>query len=114
MISKSYRYKILVFFALIITVQSYGKVKLPKLISDGMVLQRNTEIRIWGWASVGEEVTIHFIDSEYKTLSDKEGNWSVNLPKLTAGGPFEMQIMGSNSIVLHDVMIGDVWVCSGQ
>jgi sialate O-acetylesterase len=89
-------------------------VKLPRLISDGMVLQRNARIQIWGWADEGEHITIHFIGKPFKTTADKNGEWRITLPKLDAGGPYSMEIMGKNRIILNDVLIGDVWVCSGQ
>ena len=91
-----------------------GQIRLPKLISDGMVLQRDVKIKIWGWAAKDEKVSVHFINSNYNTTADDKGNWSILLPKLKAGGPFEMHVDASNSITIHDIMIGDVWVCSGQ
>lgn len=92
----------------------YGEVRLPILISDGMVLQREVGVKIWGWASEGERISIDFIDSTYTTVADGSGNWHVVLAKLNAGGPYEMNITASNSITIRDIMIGDVWVCSGQ
>ncbi|TFF37524.1 sialate O-acetylesterase [Mucilaginibacter psychrotolerans] len=88
--------------------------RLPQLVSDGMVLQRNTNIKIWGWGSPGERVKIAFIGKSFKTLVGDDGQWSVTLPKIKAGGPYQMDIDGSNHIVLKDVLIGDVWFCSGQ
>ncbi|GHA36843.1 9-O-acetylesterase [Salinimicrobium marinum] len=92
----------------------FGQVKLPKLINDGMVLQRNSDIKIWGWASKEESISIFFLDKEYNTVADNNGKWSVSLNDLKAGGPFQMQIKGSNSIQLEDIYIGDVWLASGQ
>jgi sialate O-acetylesterase len=89
-------------------------VKLPKLISDGMILQRDAKVKIWGWASPGEKITIHFINSIYNTAANENGEWEVLLPELKAGGPFTMNINASNSISINDILIGDVWVCSGQ
>jgi sialate O-acetylesterase len=79
-----------------------------------MVLQRNTDIKIWGWASPNEAVNIQFIKSNYKTNADEKGEWSITFPKLKPGGPYEMYINASNSITIKDILIGDVWVCSGQ
>ncbi len=105
---------IIVLLLFVITTSTFSQVKLPRLISDGMVLQRDADVKIWGWASKGEEISIRFINSTYKTVADNNGDWSIVLPKLNAGGPYEMQIDASNSITIHDVMVGDVWVCSGQ
>jgi sialate O-acetylesterase len=91
-----------------------ANVKLPVLISDGMVLQRDTKINIWGWASPGEKVRVKFIDKTFSTVTGRDGNWKVTLPPMKAGGPYTMEIKGKNSIAIKDILIGDVWFCSGQ
>ena len=91
-----------------------AQIKLPKLISDGMVLQRNTTLKIWGWASTNETVNINFKGEIYTTVADTEGNWHVKIPAQKAGGSYEMKIKGKNEITIHDILIGDVWICSGQ
>lgn len=91
-----------------------GQVRLPRLISDGMVLQRDAKVRIWGWASINERISIHFADSTYGTKADSYGHWNVVLSRLGAGGPYTMSINGSNALTVNNIMIGDVWVCSGQ
>ena len=101
-------------FSFLISITAYSQVRLPKLISDGMVLQRDADVNIWGWASKNENISIHFIDSTYNTTADSNGEWNVLLSKLKAGGPYEMQINAGNAITINDIMIGDVWVCSGQ
>jgi len=88
-----------------------AKVRLPRLISDGLVLQRDVPLKIWGWADPSEKVKIEFLGKTYQTKADKQGNWKVELPALTAGGPFSMKV---NEIEIHDILIGDVWLCSGQ
>lgn len=88
-----------------------AKVKLPALVSDGMVLQRDQKLKIWGNADAGEKVEVNFINKKYKTTADQNGNWKITLPKQNAGGPFKMTI---NEIALKDIFIGDVWVASGQ
>ena len=88
-----------------------AKVKLPALVSDGMVLQRDQKLKIWGNADAGEKVEVNFINKKYKTTADQKGNWEISLPKQNAGGPFKMTI---NEITLKDIFIGDVWVASGQ
>lgn len=88
-----------------------AKVKLPALVSDGMILQRNQKLKIWGYADAGEKVTVKFLNKTYSTTADNSGNWNIMLPELKAGGPFVMTI---NDITLKDILIGDVWVASGQ
>ncbi len=88
-----------------------AKVKLPALVSDGMILQRNQKLKIWGYADAGEKVNVKFLNKTYSATADNNGNWNVMLPELKAGGPFVMTI---NDITLKDILIGDVWVASGQ
>jgi len=92
----------------------YANIKLPKLISDGLVLQRNTKIPLWGWASPGERVTISFKGKNYRTNADKDGKWNITLPKMSAGGPYTMTFNGDNTVEVKDILIGDVWLCTGQ
>ncbi|MEO2127166.1 MAG: sialate O-acetylesterase [Christiangramia sp.] len=91
-----------------------AQVELPKLVSNGMVLQRDAEVRLWGWASPGEAVRINFKDQQYQATASENGDWEIRLKDLKAGGPYQMQIAASNQIVLDSVYIGDVWLCSGQ
>lgn len=88
-----------------------AKVRLPALVSDGMILQRNQKLKIWGYADAGEKVNISFLNKTYSATADNSGNWNIMLPELKAGGPFVMTI---NDITLKDILIGDVWVASGQ
>jgi sialate O-acetylesterase len=91
-----------------------ANVRMPLLFSDGMVLQRNKEIPVWGWADANEKVTIHF-NKQTKTIqADNKGKWMVKLAAEKAGGPFELSITGKNRIVIKDVLVGEVWICSGQ
>ena len=94
--------------------KSYGNVKLPSLIKDSMVLQRDTKIKIWGWAQASEKITISFLKKKFKTIADKDGKWTVLLSPQNAGGPYEMKIKGNNEIIIKEILIGDVWFCSGQ
>lgn len=89
-------------------------VKPNGLISEGMVLQQKTKVRVWGTADAGEKVTVKFRDQEASAEPDKDGRWSVQLDSKEAGGPFPMSIQGKNKIELKDVLVGEVWVCSGQ
>lgn len=92
----------------------HADVKLPSIVGDHMVLQRDTKLNIWGWADPGEKVSVTFLDKTHKTKADQDGNWSVSLKPIAAGGPYTMTIEGNNSLTLEDIMIGDVWLCSGQ
>ena len=110
----SKRNTFIIFFLVFISVISFGQVKLPKLINDGMVLQRSAKVKIWGWASGNENVSVNFLGSTYQTKADENGNWDIELSDLKAGGPYKMVINASNSITINDIMVGDVWICSGQ
>ena len=102
----------LILFILPVFVQA--NVKLPVLVSDGMVLQRDTKIVIWGWASPGEKVQVKFNKKTVNTVTDSEGNWKISLPPMKPGGPYSMEVKGNNTIMINDILIGDVWFCSGQ
>jgi sialate O-acetylesterase len=92
----------------------YSQVKLPRLVRDSMILQRDTRLKIWGWASAGEKINVKFNRKTYKATTDPAGKWSVTLPAMKAGGPFTMDISGKNKITLKEILVGDVWFCSGQ
>lgn len=94
--------------------KSFDGIRLPRLLSDGMVLQRDADIRIWGWAAAGGNVTVSFSGKSYSTLADSNGKWFVTLPPMEAGGLYHMEITAGNSIAINNILIGDVWVCSGQ
>lgn len=89
-------------------------VTLPAIVGDNMVLQRDMWLRVWGWAAPDENVSVSFAGQMVSTRAHASGNWSVRLRPIPAGGPFDMTIAGSNTIVLHNILIGEVWVCSGQ
>ena len=88
-----------------------AKVSLPQLFQSGMVLQRGKVIPVWGKAEAGEQVTVCFNKKQFSTTADANGNWRVDLPKMKAGGPYELRI---NNLELRDILIGDVWLLSGQ
>ena len=88
-----------------------GKVSLPQFFQSGMVLQRGKQIPIWGKAEAGELVTVRFNKKQYATTADLDGNWRINLPKMKAGGPYTMTV---GDLVLTNILIGDVWLLSGQ
>ena len=88
-----------------------SKVTLPQLFQSGMVLQRSKPIPIWGKADANEQITITFRKKKFLTTADSNGLWRIDLPKQKAGGPYTLAI---NDVVLTDVLVGDVWLCSGQ
>ncbi len=88
-----------------------AKVKLPTLISDGMVLQREKKLCIWGNADPKENVEIIFQKKKYETTTDSSGCWEIQMPPMKAGGPYTMTV---NDITINNILIGDVWLCSGQ
>jgi sialate O-acetylesterase len=94
--------------------EAAAQVRLPHLVSDGMVLQRDADVRIWGWARPGEAVAVNFLGKAYPATTGPDGKWAVKLPHLKAGGPYEMSIKASNQLVVKDILVGDVWLCSGQ
>jgi sialate O-acetylesterase len=96
---------------LLLSFSAFADVKLPSLVSNGMVLQRDIPVKIWGWANPGEKVTVSFKGKKIRTSADAMGNWSATLPATPAGGPYEILV---NEIRLQDVLFGDVWLCSGQ
>lgn len=89
-------------------------VTLPYLIADRMVVQRGLPVHIWGKADPGEIVAVAFRGNQRRSTADALGRWSVHLPPGDAGGPFEMTVRGSTAHTLKDVLVGDVWVASGQ
>ena len=102
---------ILVFFC---SLSASAQVKLPSLIRDSMILQRDAKINIWGWATAGEKVSVRFNNKTYKTVTSQDGKWKLQLPSTKAGGPYTMHIDATNHITLKDILVGDVWICSGQ
>src|SRR5580704_6834286 len=87
---------------------------LPHLFSDHMVLQREAEIRVWGWADPGESISVSLGTNTGQTSADADGRWRLTLPAMHAGGPFVLRVKGKKTIVFRDVMLGEVWVASGQ
>src|SRR3954451_8559159 len=91
-----------------------AEVRLPKILSSHMVLQRDRPMHFWGWADPDEKVTVTLDGQTAETAADKLGKWSLYLPSHAAGGPFRVDVKGSNALTVDDVMIGDVWFASGQ
>jgi sialate O-acetylesterase len=99
---------------LLLAATGFAEVKLPKVLSDHVVLQRDAPIHIWGWADPGEQVTVSLLSQKQTTTGDGLGKWSVYLAPQSAGGPYTVTVQATNTITLSDVLIGDVWFASGQ
>ena len=93
---------------------AHADVKLPAVFSDHMVLQREMAAPVWGTASAGEAITVSIDGQTQSTKANNEGNWSLKLKPLKAGGPHTLSVVGSNSVEFKDVLVGDVWIGSGQ
>jgi len=108
------------FFSVLIicglSVQSYSQIKLPSIFSDNMVLQQNSEATVWGWGDPGSEIKISgsWSKDTVKAKISNQSAWKVKLKTPAAGGPFTISIKGNEEVVLKNVMIGEVWICSGQ
>lgn len=99
---------------MMIALSAWGDVKLNGVFTDHMVLQRGEKTPVWGTAEPGETVTVSILNQKQSTQADSEGNWRVDLQNLAPCGPHELIISGRNTLTLRDVLIGDVWLCSGQ
>ena len=96
-------------------ISANGKVLLPQILSSNMVLQRDQTVTIWGFANAGERITVKFAGQTRKVTTGESGNWSVELkPLKTSWKPQSMTISGTNKIVLTNILVGEVWLCSGQ
>ena len=91
-----------------------GDVKLPSIFADHMVLQQNAVDPVWGWAAPGETVTVTIADQQQHAVADSQGKWKLELSNLKPGTPQALTIEGKNKIVINDVLVGEVWLCSGQ
>ena len=106
-----------ILFALSLTCSfsTYSQLKTSRLFSDGMVLQRDAEVPVWGWGDKGEKVTVEFNGQKYTTKADRKGAWKIILSATSAGGPYSMKVTGKkNTVTVKNILAGDVWLCSGQ
>src|SRR5690606_37023566 len=85
----------------------------PAIFSDGMVLQQDARLPVWGWAEDGEEIRITLQEQEV-TVVAAGGHWRAELAPVVAGGPYEMTIHGKNEITIRDILAGENWICGGQ
>ncbi|MEO7530475.1 MAG: sialate O-acetylesterase [Sediminibacterium sp.] len=106
----------LVFTALAVCCFSFAfaEVHPAKIFSDSMVLQRGISIPVWGWADKGEKISIQFNKQNKTVITAADGKWRINLDVEKEGGPYQLVIRGNNTISFKDVLVGDVWICSGQ
>src|SRR5690349_7028745 len=91
-----------------------AEVRLPAIIGDNMVLQQGVKVRIWGNAKPGERVIVTLKDKSASAVADAQGRWQVWLEPLKAGGPLELTVKGDNVVNVKNVLVGEVWLCSGQ
>ncbi|QKG56112.1 hypothetical protein GKZ68_05320 [Hymenobacter sp. BRD128] len=100
---------------LLVASRAHAAVRLPALVGSHMVLQRARPVPVWGWAAPGEKVSVTFRGKTYPaSLPDGSGRWQATLPASPAGGPYTVTVKGQNTITLTDVLVGDVWLASGQ
>ena len=92
----------------------WADVRLPKIFTDDMMLQRDRAVRVWGWADVGETVTVSLLGKTATSKTGENGEWSVELPAIKQGESLELTVTGKNTIALKNLIVGDIWVCSGQ
>ncbi|MBL0740650.1 sialate O-acetylesterase [Chryseolinea lacunae] len=100
--------------AMLCTIAVSAHVRMPGIFTDHAVLQRNAPIKIWGWADKGERVTVYLNGFKKAVVTDQTGRWLVVIPEMVAGGPYELVVQGKNTIRFTDILIGEVWLCSGQ
>jgi len=108
--------KLLFVFLFMIFGSAKANVTLPAIFGDNMVLQRNSEVRIWGWANPKEEIKLvsSWNNQEYKTVTSNQAKWELVIKTPEAGGPYTISLKGYNEVVLKNILIGEVWLCSGQ
>jgi sialate O-acetylesterase len=104
----------LLFVALIICSSLFADVKLPNFFGNNMVLQRDKPIPVWGWANPNEKISVDFNHQTITTKADKAGKWIIKLSNENAGGPYVLTVKGKNVVIFNNVMVGEVWICSGQ
>ena len=102
------------FLSIFLFLLGFSNVKLPLIFSDGMVFQRNKKIPVWGWAEANEKIDLHFNKQHKTVITDANGKWMINLDPEKAGGPYQLIISGKNKITIQNVLVGEVWICSGQ
>ena len=100
--------------AIATAIPATADVRLPNIFTDNMMLQRDQPVRVWGWADAGEAVSVDLSGKSAAAKADDKGRWAIALPALKTGENLELTVKGNNSLTLKNVIIGDIWVCSGQ
>jgi len=105
----------IIFFKLSITTV-FADVRLPGVIGSNMVLEQNALVTLWGWSDAAEKIyiTASWNNKTDSTIATRDAKWNIKIQTPSAGGPYSISIKGNNTINLTNVMIGEVWVCSGQ
>jgi sialate O-acetylesterase len=104
------------FLSILIFNPAQSEIRLPAVIGTNMVLQQQSSVSVWGWADPSEKITIttSWSSRTDSTLTPSSGKWKLTIQTPVAGGPYTIQLKGSNTIILENVLIGEVWLCSGQ
>ena len=109
------RYSLLSLVVLLVGVSAVrAEVRLPKIFSDHMVLQRDMATPVWGWADPGETISVKVANQSVTVKADQMGNWQIKLAPVKAGGPYELVVTGKTTNTVKDVLFGDIWICAGQ
>ena len=107
--------RVVLLSCLLIPLVTQADVKMPGIFSDHMVLQQGMEIPVWGWADAGEAVTVTLGAQVVKTKAGADGKWRIDLEKTAANHqPQRLAVAGKNTVTIEDVLVGEVWLCSGQ
>jgi len=106
---------VILFLALVLNSAAHADVRLARIFSDHMVLQRDMVVNMWGWAEPGEKIELQFGEQDLLAVADDKGRWAVKLAPMKANTtPQKLTVTGKNKIELADILVGDVWLCSGQ
>lgn len=113
---KHLRITLTILTAILASAVGEAKVTLPSIMSDNMVLQRNTRVNIWGKAAPGAEITVvpSWDSRTYTAIADKNGDWITKITTGGAGGPYSISVSDGEPVVLNNILLGEVWICSGQ
>ena len=91
-----------------------AELMMPAIFGDSMVVQRNEPVHIWGWTQPGQEVSVQLGDRSAKGKANDEGRFDISVPSLPAGGPYDLTVKADETKTFTDVLVGEVWICSGQ
>ncbi|MBC8874573.1 MAG: 9-O-acetylesterase, partial [Planctomycetes bacterium] len=111
------RHHVALLLAVIVSLASssvWAAIKLPSVIGSNMVLQRDQAVPIWGWDDPGTEVTVTLGDAKATAEADADGKWKVELPAMKTGNPLTMTVEGTDKVTVENILVGEVWLCSGQ